>query len=115
MLGNWAGHRDRALLILAVQTGLRASELLNLRCDDITLGPVAFVRCQGKGRNCAVRRFARTHSRYWAGWGPQRHVEHVQLVAVVPRLLLGSLYGRSHALVRLGVFSRQRRACPVPR
>jgi site-specific recombinase XerD len=49
-LGNWAGRRDRALLILAVQTGLRASELLNLRCDDITLGPVAFVRCQGKGR-----------------------------------------------------------------
>ena len=49
-LGNWVGRRDRALLILAVQTGLRASELLNLRCGDFTLGPVALVRCQGKGR-----------------------------------------------------------------
>jgi integrase/recombinase XerD len=36
-LGAWAGRRDRALLILAVQTGLRASELLELRCVDITL------------------------------------------------------------------------------
>ena len=40
----------RALLLLAVQTGLRASELLGLRCQDIVLGPGAHVRCQGKGR-----------------------------------------------------------------
>ena len=49
-LGNWGGRRDRALLILAVQTGLRASELLNLRCQDFMLSPSAHVRCQGKGR-----------------------------------------------------------------
>ena len=49
-LDTWTGRRDRALLLLAVQTGLRASELLGLRCEDITLGPAAFVRCQGKGR-----------------------------------------------------------------
>lgn len=49
-LGAWAGRRDRALLLLAVQTGMRASELLGLRCEDITLAPAAFVRCQGKGR-----------------------------------------------------------------
>ena len=49
-LGTWAGRRDRALLLLAVQTGMRASELLGLRCKDIALAPAAFVRCQGKGR-----------------------------------------------------------------
>jgi site-specific recombinase XerD len=49
-LGTWAGRRDRALLLLAVQTGMRASELLGLRCEDIALAPAAFVRCQGKGR-----------------------------------------------------------------
>jgi integrase/recombinase XerD len=49
-LGTWAGRRDRALLLLAVQTGMRASELLGLRCEDITLGAAAFVRCLGKGR-----------------------------------------------------------------
>jgi len=44
------GRRDRALLLLAVQTGLRASELLGLRCQDVVLGPAAHVRCLGKGR-----------------------------------------------------------------
>ncbi len=37
-------------VLLAVQTGLRAAELLGLRCEDIVLGPVAYVQCQGKGR-----------------------------------------------------------------
>jgi integrase/recombinase XerD len=49
-LDTWGGRRDRALLLLAVQTGLRAAELTGLRCEDIVLGPAAYVRCQGKGR-----------------------------------------------------------------
>lgn len=48
--GKWNGRRDRALLLLAVQTGLRAAELVGLRCDDIMLGPAAYVQCLGKGR-----------------------------------------------------------------
>lgn len=47
---TWTGRRDRALLLLAVQTGLRASELLGLRREDIVLGRGAHVRCLGKGR-----------------------------------------------------------------
>jgi site-specific recombinase XerD len=49
-LGRWEGRRDRALLVLAVQTGLRLSELTGLNCGDILLGPGAHVHCQGKGR-----------------------------------------------------------------
>jgi len=49
-LNSWGGRRDRALLLLAVQTGLRAAELIGLCCDDIVLGPAAYVRCRGKGR-----------------------------------------------------------------
>lgn len=49
-LNAWGGRRDRALLLLAVQTGLRAAELIGLRCEDIVLGPAAHVQCQGKGR-----------------------------------------------------------------
>jgi integrase/recombinase XerD len=49
-LNSWSGRRDRALLLLAVQTGLRAAELVGLRCEDIVLGPAAHVRCLGKGR-----------------------------------------------------------------
>ena len=44
------GRRDHALLLLAVQTGLRASELASLRCQDLSLASGAWVRCQGKGR-----------------------------------------------------------------
>lgn len=47
---TWTGRRDRALLMLAVQTGLRLSELIHLRRRDITLGSGAYVRCYGKGR-----------------------------------------------------------------
>ena len=49
-LASWSGRRDRALLMLAVQTGLRAAELTGLRCEDIVLGAGAHVRCDGKGR-----------------------------------------------------------------
>ena len=47
---RWEGRRDRALLLVAVQTGLRVSELTGLNCGDATLGAGASVRCEGKGR-----------------------------------------------------------------
>lgn len=47
---TWIGRRDRALLLVAVQTGLRVSELTALRRQDVTFGTGAHVRCQGKGR-----------------------------------------------------------------
>jgi len=47
---TWCGRRDRTLLLLAVQTGLRVSELIHLNCGDVMLGTGAHVRCMGKGR-----------------------------------------------------------------
>ncbi len=47
---TWSGRRDRTLLLVAVQTGLRVSELIGLRCQDVVLGTGAHVRCLGKGR-----------------------------------------------------------------
>jgi len=49
-LATWVGRRDRTLLTVATQTGLRASELISLRCQDVVLGSGAHVRCEGKGR-----------------------------------------------------------------
>jgi site-specific recombinase XerD len=47
---TWTGRRDYALLIVVLQTGLRASEIVNLRRGDIVTGAGAHVRCEGKGR-----------------------------------------------------------------
>ncbi len=47
---TWLGRRDHALLLVAVQTGLRVSELAGLRCQDVQLASGAHVRCDGKGR-----------------------------------------------------------------
>jgi site-specific recombinase XerD len=47
---TWLGRRDRTLLLLTVQTGLRVSELIGLCCQDVVLGHGAHVRCLGKGR-----------------------------------------------------------------
>ena len=47
---TWVGRRDSAILIVALQTGLRASELINLRRCDVVSGTGAHLRCEGKGR-----------------------------------------------------------------
>ena len=45
-----AGRRDHALLLLAIRTGLRVSELVNLDRADLHLSTGAHVSCLGKGR-----------------------------------------------------------------
>lgn len=47
---TWSGRRDHALLLLAIQTGLRLSELTGLRREDLHFGVGAHVRVIGKGR-----------------------------------------------------------------
>ena len=49
-LSTWHGRRDRAILVLTLQTGLRVTELVTLTCADVALGASAHVRCLGKGR-----------------------------------------------------------------
>lgn len=47
---TWVGRRDHAILLVALRTGLRASELTGLHCKDVVLGAGAHVWCNGKGR-----------------------------------------------------------------
>lgn len=49
-LSTWCGRRDHVLLVVALRTGLRLSELTGLRCRDVELGTAAHVKCLGKGR-----------------------------------------------------------------
>jgi integrase/recombinase XerD len=62
------GRRDHALLLLALETGLRVSELTGLTCAAVQLGTGAHVRCHGKGRKeriTPLRREARAVLRVW--------------------------------------------------
>jgi integrase/recombinase XerD len=62
------GRRDHALLVLALETGLRVSELTGLSCEDIVLGTGAHVRCHGKGRKeriTPLRKQTRAVLRTW--------------------------------------------------
>ena len=45
---TWIGRRDHAILTIALQTGLRVSELVNLKCCDVVLETGAHVRCVGR-------------------------------------------------------------------
>ena len=47
---TWAGRRDHAFMLVAVQTGLRLSEMTGLKREDLILGVGAHVRVIGKGR-----------------------------------------------------------------
>jgi site-specific recombinase XerD len=62
------GRRDHALLLLAVQTGLRLSELTGLRIDDLNLGAGANLRCHGKGRKERCTPLSRATARVLRAW-----------------------------------------------
>jgi site-specific recombinase XerD len=47
---NWLGRRDHALLLLAIQTGMRVTELVTLRIADVSLTTGAHIKVEGKGR-----------------------------------------------------------------
>lgn len=47
---TWLGRRDHLLLLTAVQTGMRLSELVGLDRAAITVGVAGYIRCFGKGR-----------------------------------------------------------------
>ena len=51
-ISTWIGRRDRTLLLVALQTGLRVSELIGLNVGDVTLlsREKAYLQCFGKGR-----------------------------------------------------------------
>jgi site-specific recombinase XerD len=69
---TWIGRRDHAILMIALQTGLRASELINLRCRDIFLETGAHIRCEGKGRKHRATPLRRETVKVLADWVKER-------------------------------------------
>ncbi len=70
---TWLGRRDRTLLLVGVQTGLRVSELIGLNCQDVMLGTGAHVRCLGKGRKQRCTPLRPETARAVDAWLRERH------------------------------------------
>jgi integrase/recombinase XerD len=71
-LATWLGRRDRTLLVVAVQTGLRVSELTGLSVGDVRLGAGAHVRCHGKGRKERITPLTRPTAKVLKSWLGER-------------------------------------------
>lgn len=65
---TWIGRRDRTLLLVAIETGLRVSELIALRREDVAFGTGAHLRCLGKGRKLRCTPLRRETAQALAAW-----------------------------------------------
>ena len=104
------GRRDRALLLVAVQTGLRASELIGLRCEDVQLGAGAHLRCQGKGRKERCTPLRKDSAAALRAWLRERAGEPTD--PVFPNQRDGSLSHDSLAYVLAKHLATARAQCP---
>lgn len=109
-LSTWTGRRDRTLLLVAVQTGLRVSELRGLRCEYVVLGTGAHVRCLGKGRKHRSTPLRKDAVSALDAWLRERHGQPSD--AVFPSMRGGPL--SRDAIERLVAkhASTARRSCP---
>ena len=69
---RWEGRRDRALIVLALQAGLRVSEITSLSNRDVTLGAGAHVSCTGKGRKQRAVPLTKTTQAVLRAWLNER-------------------------------------------
>jgi site-specific recombinase XerD len=72
---TWTGRRDHALLLLAVQTGLRISELTGLIRRDLHLGAGAHVACHGKGRKDRITPLTSNSVAVLRNWLGEHHAD----------------------------------------
>jgi site-specific recombinase XerD len=66
------GRRDHLILLVAVQTGLRVSELASLTCADAELGTGPHLRCTGKGRKQRCTPLTKSTARLLRRWITER-------------------------------------------
>ncbi len=72
---TWTGRRDHTLIALAVQTGLRISELITVTNADIHLGTGPHVRCHGKGRKERVTPLTAPTVATTRAWQHEQHAQ----------------------------------------
>ena len=69
---TWIGRRDHTMILLAAQTGLRASELLGLTCADLRLSTGAHITCLGKGRKQRITPLTKQTVAVMRAWTRER-------------------------------------------
>ena len=69
---TWTGRRDHALLLTAIQTGLRASEIAALNVGDLQLDRSVHLTCIGKGRKQRITPLTATTSAVLRVWLAER-------------------------------------------
>ena len=101
-----AGVRDRALLELLYATGMRASECLGLRLEDLNL-TAGYVICTGKGSQAAAGAGRRRGARVGAALPPRRRARATPGAATA---VASSSIPRGGALSRQSLWTIVRRA-----
>jgi len=94
------GRRDHALLVTAIQTGLRVSELIGLRCRDVHLGSGAHVSCHGKGRKDRATPLTRDTVAVLQAWLDERNLQPDEPLFPTPRRTALSRDAIEHRLAR---------------
>lgn len=69
---RWTGRRDHTLLAVAIQTGMRVSELCGLTVADVQLGSGANLSCHGKGRRQRSTPLTASTANVLAAWMRER-------------------------------------------
>jgi integrase/recombinase XerD len=73
---SWLGRRDHALLLLAIQTGVRVTELVTLRICDLSLATGAHIKVIAKGRKLRTATLTRETVAVLRQWLKERQGQH---------------------------------------
>src|SRR5438270_5027430 len=106
----WFGRRDHAFILVAVQTGLRVSEMTGLTREDVVFGTGAHLRVIGKGRKERCTPLARSTRAVVKAWlrEPQRGKGNVLFPSSVGKHL--TIHGVQYLLNQHWVTASN--ACP---
>jgi integrase/recombinase XerD len=107
---TWLGRRDHALLLTAVQTGLRLSEITGLRQSAVSLRSGAHVRCYGKGRKERCTPLAKSTVGVLTGWIKEQGRDDAKIL--FPSIRGGSLSSDSVQHLVAKYVRAARTTCP---
>jgi integrase/recombinase XerD len=107
---SWLGRRDHALLLTAVQTGLRVTEVTSIRQQDVNLATGAHVRCEGKGRKERCTPLTKSTVIVLTAWIREQGVDGTQIL--FPSVRGGQLSADSVQYLVAKYAALAERTCP---